>query len=278
VPLVSVVVATRNSARTLETCLASIRSQQSAEVELIVVDNNSSDTTAKIARRYGDLVVTKGPERSAQRNYGASLASGDFLLFIDSDMILEPDVVSSCLAVVEETEAPAVIVPEMSIGQGFWAACRALERSCYAGDDGIEAARFFKRELFERCGGFDEDLTGPEDWDITDRVATGNHLPRATSTIVHDEGRLTLRADLAKKRYYAGSSLRYWRKHRVKATRQANLVLRPAFLRSRRLLFRHPTLAAGVLSLKTLEALAILLGLMEGAVRARSLRKPSKSR
>jgi len=276
-PLVSVVVPTRNSAQTLEACLASIRVQQMASVELIVVDNNSSDATQNIARRYADVVMTGGPERSAQRNSGASVAKGEYLLFVDSDMVLEPDVAFSCLARAEQTMAPAVIVPEVSVGQGFWASCRMLERSCYSGDDTIEAARFFARRIFDRSGGFDEELTGPEDWDLTIRIATGSHLPRAASTIFHHEGKLQLGTVLAKKRYYARSSVRYWRKHRQTAVHQANVVFRPAFIRNWRRLLTHPVLAAGVLSLKTLEAGAIIWGVIEGVASDRAAGGPAKS-
>jgi len=261
--VVSVIVPTRNSARTLEACLKSVRAQVYPQVELVVVDNESTDQSLHIARRYCDISETFGPERSAQRNRGARLASGDFLLFIDSDMTLTPRVISDCLDAVSLTGAPAVVIPEISVGEGFLARCRALERSCYAGDDVVEAARFFTRGAFDASGGFDEDLTGPEDWDLSIRVAAGRRLPRALSAISHDEGRLQLGAVLAKKRYYAASSLQYWHKHGRSVLGQANLVFRPAFLRNWPRLLSHPILTAGVLSLKSLEAAAVLWGFLE---------------
>jgi glycosyltransferase involved in cell wall biosynthesis len=267
--LVSVIVPTRNSARTLEACLVSVRSQLHQPIELVIVDNSSTDRTQEIAKRFGDVVETFGPERSAQRNRGVELSHGEYLLFIDSDMKLSPSVVGDCLRLLHFGPAPAVIVPEVSVGNGFLAACRALERSCYVGDDSVEAARFFARVTFDGAGGFDEGLTGGEDWDLTIRVATGRRLPRSASTILHDEGNLRLRTVLAKKRYYARSSIRYWRKHRGTAVRQANLVFRPAFIRHWRRLLSHPVLAAGVLSLKTLEAAAAFWGVIEGVARGR---------
>ncbi len=270
--LVSVIVPTRNSARTLEACLESIRSQIHRPIELVVIDNGSTDETFQIASRLADIVESFGPERSAQRNRGARLARGDYVLFIDSDMTLTPEVVTGCLDAVRLSGAPAAIIPELSAGEGFLARCRALERSCYAGDDSIEAARFFTRDVFEASGGFDENLTGPEDWDLSIRVAGGSHLPRTASYISHDEGRLRLGAVLAKKRYYAASSLHYWRKHGRSTLGQANLVFRPAFLRNWRRLLRHPILTAGFLSLKSMEATAGVWGLFEAWATGRGRR------
>ena len=89
---VSFVVPTRNSGKTVERCLRSISEQDHPDVELVVVDNFSQDSTAKIAKSYTALVAAKGPERSAQRNYGAHLSSGRYIVFIDSDMVLSPTV------------------------------------------------------------------------------------------------------------------------------------------------------------------------------------------
>jgi glycosyltransferase involved in cell wall biosynthesis len=258
---VSVVVPTRNSARTIEACLQSIKRQTHAAIELIVVDNFSTDSTAVIARQYADAFMVRGPERSSQRNVGARSSKGDYLLFIDSDMVLDPDVVAHCLTTIESSMAPALIIPEISIGDGFWVKCRMLERSCYSGDDSVEAARFYRRTAFDATGGYDEQLIAFEDWDLSIRVSQGTSLPRISSRIVHDEGRVRLRSHLAKKRYYAASFIRYQHKHGHASRRQANPILRLAFARNWKLLVRHPVLTTGMLALKTLEVCAGLIGL-----------------
>jgi arabinofuranan 3-O-arabinosyltransferase len=242
---------------------------------LVVVDRGSTDETGAIARDIADVVEVWGPERSAQRNRGASISQGEYLLFVDSDMALSGTVVEDCLATSRSTGAPAVVIPETTVGAGFWARCRGLERSCYTGDDSVEAARFFARDQFFSVRGFDESLTGPEDWDLSRRVALGQHLPRTTSRITHDEGRLRLRTMLSKRRYYAPGYWAYWRKHKMDVLAQANLVARPAFLRNWRRLGDHPLLAAGLMGLKSCELLAVLAGFVDMWLRVK-FRKPTK--
>jgi glycosyltransferase involved in cell wall biosynthesis len=261
-PTVSVIVPTRNSIRTLGACLSSIRAQTYPRIELIVVDNKSSDGTVQLAKGLADQVVDWGPERTAQRNRGAVLAQGSFLLFIDSDMVLSPSVVADCLSATAMTAAPAVVIPETSTGVGFWAKCRALERACYTGDNLIEAARFIDQRSFELVGGYDEQLIGGDDWDLSQRVARGAHLPRTESVIIHDEGRIVLRRWLAKKAYYARSFSSYHAKHGGIAVRQANLIFRSSFLKNWRRLALHPVLALGLFSLKSMELTASAWGFL----------------
>ena len=96
---VSVIVTTKNEADRLPACLESIKKQTYLNIELIVVDNNSRDKTKDIAKSFGARVFDKGPERSAQRNFGVSHAKGDYLLFLDADMELTPKVVEECVEV-----------------------------------------------------------------------------------------------------------------------------------------------------------------------------------
>ena len=149
-------------------------------------------------------MLNVGPERSAQRNAGARNAAGAYLFFVDADMELESNVVQEAVEAAG-SGAAAVVVPERSVGDGLWTAAKALERSCYEGDQTIEAARFFRRDAFERYDGYDETLTGPEDWDLPARMAKSEAIGRTKAGIVHHEGHLTLRG-LAEKKFYYGRS------------------------------------------------------------------------
>lgn len=260
-PDVVVVVPTRNSARTIESCLRSLR-DQTYPCRVVVVDNASSDGTPRLAGRLADVVINAGPERSAQRNLGAEVKPlGLHVGFVDSDMLLGSTVVAEAVAALR-AGAVAVVVPEVTIGDGYWARVRAFERSFYGGHVTVEAARFFRREAFAAVGGFDEMLTGAEDWDLTIRVRGLGKVERTQAPIQHDEGRVRYLDACRKKGYYAEGLRRFVRKH---GRSSLTVVDRPYIRRPQ--VFASP-LGAGLIALKLGEAAAIAAAL------ARSWRSP----
>jgi glycosyltransferase involved in cell wall biosynthesis len=264
--IVSVIVPTLNSARTLEACLASVRAQTHRDLELIVVDNSSSDGTAAVGERLADVFLAGSVERATQRNDGARAAQGSALVFVDSDMVLEPTVVAECAESLEGG-ADAVVIPERSFGEGFWAQCKALERSCYVGDPTIEASRCFRRQVFDQVGGYDESMIAGEDWDLHERVRlSGAPIGRTAAFIWHDEGSLKLRNTAAKKFRYGQTLGIYIDRHPARARRQLRLI-RPAFVRHRRRLARDPVRTAGMIAMKASEAAAGAAGLVVAKLR-----------
>jgi GT2 family glycosyltransferase len=275
--LVTVIVPTHNSASHLRECLASVRAQTHQAIELIVVDNDSADATSAIARDFADCVLMAGPERSAQRNAGAKYAAGDYVFFIDSDMVLEATVVAESVATLRESSSEAVVVPEVSFGTGFWSRCKAFERSFYVGDEAIEAARFFSADVIAEVGGFDEALPpGPEDWELHERVRNrGRPIARISALIRHDEGHLSLRRLISKKFYYGKGMPAYARKHPDRARTQLRLI-RPAFITGWRRLSTRPVVSAGMIVMKTCEFAAGAAGFAVGRLKEASGRDPHR--
>jgi len=204
-PVVSAIITTKNSSATLGALLESIKRQTFSKSEVVVVDNNSFDQTGQIAKKYTSKVYSKGPERSAQRNFGASKSQGEYLLFLDSDMVLTENVLDECVKRMVEEKVGGIIIPEKSFGNGFWAKVKALERKINEGGDYFEAARFFPKKIFRDMGGYDENLTGPEDWDFPQRVARKYKIVRTHSYILHNEGEPSLKSFAKRKYYYAFS-------------------------------------------------------------------------
>jgi hypothetical protein len=178
------------------------------------------------------------------------------VLIIDSDMELGTKVVESCAKAASRATAQAVIIPEESFGEGFWAQCKRLERSFYVGQDSIEAARFFDRRLFQKIGGYNEDMTGGEDWDLSRRVSTAATITRADEFIRHNEGRLYFGKTARKMYYYAQHAAEYFAKNPTKSalTDQSGPIERyKLFFSKPGKLFRNPVLGIGMLTLKSTE-------------------------
>ena len=249
--LVSFIITTKNEEQIIKRLLDSLLSQTYKQYEIILVDNNSTDDTVNIAKNYPVKIYTYGPERSAQRNLGAKKAKGDYLFFLDADMELTPEVIESCVQKIKSTKnLGALIVPEVSIGHNYWERVKAFERSFYneAGDETTDAARFFTREAFEKAKGYDETITGPEDWDLPERVKKlGHQIDRVKEVIYHHE-RITSLPQLIRKKYYYGlGAHRYLRKHNLNAVSPKTIYfLRPVFYRQWKKMVTHPILSIGM--------------------------------
>lgn len=85
--MISIVIPTLNEGKYLPKLLASIKNQTYRDFEVIVADANSEDTTVKIAKKYNCKLVKGGPPNTG-RNRGADIARGEYILFLDADVIL----------------------------------------------------------------------------------------------------------------------------------------------------------------------------------------------
>ena len=208
IPLVSVVITTKNEEKHIGQCLASIRAQTypQASIEVIVVDNASSDATQEIARRFTPHVFDRGPERSAQRNFGmGEKAQGAYVMYLDADMTLSPQVIERCVEQLEgNAEQVALYISEIVTGVSFWSKVRRFERTFYDATV-IDCARFMRTDTFVRSGGFDTSMTGPEDWDLDKRLRAVGVVGLVREPIYHNEAEFHLRQYLDKKSYYAKS-------------------------------------------------------------------------
>ncbi len=216
-PLVSIIIPTKNEEKNIKACLQSLKSQTypSKNLEIILVDNFSTDKTTEIAKPFIFRLYQIGPERSTQRNFAAQKARGQYLLFLDADMTASPDLIKTTISVFQKNpKLIAAYLPEKIIGQGYWGQVRAFERSFYSGTP-IDGLRFFTKKAFLKSAGFDEKLHAFEDWDLDKRVkvlgqSTLIDSPRAY--ICHHEKDFRLQDYLAKKSYYLKAQKKYFQK------------------------------------------------------------------
>jgi len=273
--LVSVIVTTKNEEKSIEDCLQSIKNQNLdnsvlfsdsdvLKIETIVVDNNSTDKTKEIAKKYTDKIFNYGPERSAQRNLGVKEASGKYVLYLDADMRLSMNVLTECVQTCESQGLIALYIPERIVGQGFWIKIRDFERSFYDATV-VDCVRFIQRDEFLRIDGFDENLTGPEDWDLDRRIREVGEVGIIKSPLYHSEEEFSLKRYLQKKNYYIKNFSKYtskWGKKDKTIRKQLGFFYRyfGVFFEKYKWkkLVRHPLLALGMYFLKIVSGFSYL--------------------
>nr|MDT0656800.1 glycosyltransferase 87 family protein [Micromonospora sp. DSM 115978] len=218
-PLVSVIIPCYNRTQTIELCLRSVAAQTYPAIEVIVVDDASTDDSAAVAETAGATVLrlpaNRGP--SAARNLGAEHARGEILFFLDADVALEQGGVAAAVAALRS--APelgaicGVLGPESLCSRTMVAQYRALQMYHWwlareGPMDGLHTALCAMRaEVFRAVGPFDPGLRHTEAPEYGRRLGQRYEV-RSTAAIagVHDHD-ATLRVLLPKvfRRAYASA-------------------------------------------------------------------------
>lgn len=215
-PTISVVVPTRNSAGQLGILLDSVTSQTVPPLEVIVVDCSDTYETREVGLGKGARVVLYPPggdRRGYARNLGAKHACGTALLFLDSDMELEPQLIQSCQQALEGG-SEASIIPEKNLGSGLLGRTRAWERAAVSRVELLTFARLIRKDIFETVGGFSESIIGFEDLDLqATLIEKGVSIGKLWCGVAHHEEGLGVGAYLRKRRYYRKSAELFTHRH-----------------------------------------------------------------
>jgi glycosyltransferase involved in cell wall biosynthesis len=204
-PTLSVVVPVLNGERTLGSCLTSIlrADYPTDRREIIVVDNGSSDGTRDLAGRYPVRALSesrRGP--AAARNRGIAAASGEIVAFTDADCVASRgwlrQIARSFVEGAAGVAGEILPFPPSTPAERYAARIRHLSPDRYLGRAlfpfAVTANLSFRRELFERIGGFDVDSPrGGESTDFCTRFsrATGERLHFARAAVVFHRHRQT---------------------------------------------------------------------------------------
>lgn len=266
-PQVSIIIPSFNSAKYIKKCLESIKKQTYKNIEIIVIDKGSTDQTRKIAKTFTKNVFTFGHERASQLNFGFKKAKGDYLYRVDSDFILEPKVVEECVKTSRLKGYDGIAIHNTSAeGLGFWSDVRKLERNTYRDDDLIVAVRFFTKKAYDKIGGFDESLYGPEDYDFHNRfVKNGYRWGRINATEKH-LGEPRSLAEIWKKHFFYGRQmLKYFKKYPKIAAYQFNPI-RKSYFRHIDQVVKNPKIFLGIIIMTIVKFTAGGLGFLYALV------------
>lgn len=174
-PIVSVIIPNYNRARFLPKVIESVRKQSYPNLEIIVVDDCSTDNSLAIlsdlAKSYSNLKVFQvDKNRGANycRNYGVKQAEGDYIAFLDSDDYFLEEKIEKQMAVLEANPQLTFVVSSF-----FQGGIHQLhEGPIYLKDVlrhnnlGGFSTLLVKKQAFFEVGGLDNDLPSNQDWDL----------------------------------------------------------------------------------------------------------------
>jgi len=281
--IVSVIITTKNEEQNIGNCLQSIKAQtylsrgskatlrdSSNKIEIIVVDNNSTDKTKEIARKYTKKVYNY-PKlnnmmniknfRGAQLNFGVKKARGEIIFFPDADMTFDKKLIEEAVGPVINGKLDALYIPEIIVGKGLFGKIRNFERSFY-NETCIDAVRIVRKNLFLKVEGFDENNIGFgfDDWDFNKKIKRITEKISITKNkIYHHEENQTISKYLNKKGKYTETCDKYikkWGRNDPDVRKQFGFWYRyfGDFLENGKWkkLLRHPILAIGIFFLRFL--------------------------
>lgn len=213
---VSVIIPVYNGSQTLPACLQGLQNQTRPPDELIVVDDGSTDDTVNVAGQFEVMVLSQanaGP--GVARNYGARMAQGDILLFIDADCTPPPNWIEYMLAPFADPNVAGAkgeyrthqreLVARF-VQQEYQDRCdRMVGQRQIDFVDTYSAA--YRRSLFLAAGGFDPTFIKNQDQEFSFRLAKqGHRLVYVPGAIVYHQHDQTL-WDYIRRKYQIG----YWK-------------------------------------------------------------------
>jgi len=178
-PAISVVIPVFNKREFVAASLESVAraAARAGDVEIVIIDHCSTDGSYELACQYRDRAVVErisGGTISAVRNYGARLARGGLLVFIDSDCVVGDDYFQTLRSLVATTDAEALgceydIPPRPHWSERVWYDLHVVREDGYR--HFINAGNFaVQRAAFDAISGFDERLVTGEDTDLCARL------------------------------------------------------------------------------------------------------------
>ena len=186
---ISIIIPAKNEEELLPKLLESIKEQNFNDYEVIVADAFSTDSTREIAAEYGALVVDGGMP-AVGRNAGAAAASGEFLVFLDADVIIPQDFLQKLHdemqnRYIDVATCPIKPISDIQLDRIIHKLINMTVMANLRIDPkAFGFCIFITKRLFNRIGGFDEDIKVAEDNDLVKRASEFRPLRYIQSTYV----------------------------------------------------------------------------------------------
>ncbi|MDR0470763.1 MAG: glycosyltransferase [Nitrososphaerota archaeon] len=223
-PKVSIIVASYNSADTIQECLQSLLAQDYPQdhVEILVMDGVSKDNTVQIAEQLGIKVVSVGLNAPAAYNYAQKIVQHSILGFVDSDAKVESTWLKKLVRHLNEPTVAGVSGSIETWNQtNPWAKCIGYELKNRYQRIGKYTNRIatmnllLKKTVIEQAGGWNENLPSQYDTDFGYRITQqGYKIAYESTAICYHYNRPTLKAFYRQQLQYGKNTLKLYLKHK----------------------------------------------------------------
>lgn len=218
----SIIIPAKNEQVNIDDCLDSINSMDfdKDRYELLLIDNGSSDRTVEVAKGKGAKVYVQ-PELTIAglRNFGAAKARGTILAFLDADCSVAVNWLQEASRYLDDRiivcfGSPPIVPADATWVQKAWFLIRRKKMTVQKVDWLESMNLFVRRETFEACGGFDENLVTCEDYDLTLRLKKmGTLLNDSRIVAIHHGEASTVRHFYRKEKWRAASNFKGLLRH-----------------------------------------------------------------
>lgn len=241
-PLVSVIIPCHDGVPFVRQAINSVLRQSHSHTEVVVVDDASTDESWEVISSYGDTLIAIRNDRNQgacySRNRGATLASGEFLLFLDADDYIEPDTIAALIDAMRDRNA-AIAAADwrflMKSGDSWVAVDSGFPREP-PGKDFLRGwvsgwfvpccALLWRRTTFDATGGWDQSLAANQDGDLILRaLLAGARVAKARGGLALYRKRRGLQTSIsnALSRDALTSRLRVWQRVQEKLENEGRL-------------------------------------------------------
>jgi glycosyltransferase involved in cell wall biosynthesis len=216
--LVSVIIPCYNVEEYIEECVRSVLNQTYRDIEIICVDDGSTDNTLSVLKKFGKevtIISTDHKGANHARNKGMEIAKGEYLQFLDADDYLLPGKLSSNIELITQNDSDECLL----IGNFYKKELKKKDLECYnyytdqwlaliTYHFGTTSSNLWHKKLIEQAGHWDESLSSCQDYDLLFRIIQSgapiifdahylavkrvrrNSINNATSDLQHNEARM----------------------------------------------------------------------------------------
>jgi glycosyltransferase involved in cell wall biosynthesis len=217
--MISVIIPCYNSGNFVERAIQSVFNQTYTDWELILVNNNSTDSTRQILEQYENKYPSKvkvldelKKGAPATRNKGLHEAKGEWIQFLDADDELLPSKFQRQYQIIKEDKIDVIIGKYAGVYEGYGVKFKIVRKLCTnvwkgigTAGLGITSSILWKRKSLLQVSGWDENLTSSQEYDLMFRLLTNNanfifDISKISALIYYSNNSIT-RTDDDEKKY-----------------------------------------------------------------------------